>query len=144
MIETNRQDRCHEPGVILHTGERGESGGAYIIHIDAKVSRSGAPSLVAWVNWTTGEKFIKKIDNIGYEEALFRAISSAVLNAPLRSRLHLGISSRRVMWKSDVRLLLGSTVEARELDLRWSLTLRKHNLAWRLLHRKSISRRRKK
>jgi hypothetical protein len=145
VIETmNSQDRCHEPGVILDTGEPGEIGGVYFIHVEARVSRSGAPSLIAWVNWTTSEKFIKKIPNMGYEDALGRAIESAVLNAPLRSYLHVYITSRRVRWKSDVHLWLQPTVAARQLELRWCLTLRNHNLAWRLLHRKSISRRRKK
>jgi hypothetical protein len=144
VIETNRQDPRHEAGVILNTGEPGEIGGVYFIHIDAKVSRSRGPSLIAWENWTSGETYIKKIACMSYEDALFHAINSAVLNAPLRSRLHLCISSRRVRCKSDVHLLLQETVKDRELELRWSLTPRKHNLAWKLLHRKSTRRRRKK
>jgi len=146
MSEGNSPPKTRrDPSVILHTGEPGEPGGGYSIQVEAKVNRSGnAPCLIAWINCTTGERFIKKIDrmNMKYEEALEAGIRSALAHAPLRSRLFLYISSQRVRKKTEVHHLLRWLSEIWGLNVRLYFTPRKLNYASRMLRQKSLRRQR--
>ena len=126
--------------VLLHTGASDVAGGTYYVHADARTKQFW-PAIIGWINSTTGEKFVYEVGEISYNEAAWLAIRSAVVNAPLRSRLVIFCSCRRLMrsWRGEVDCAYSVVAEIRKIQVNLVYVPPQQNLASKLLRSKRVA-----
>jgi ribonuclease HI len=105
----------------------------------------GTNSRIAWLQLESGRKLVKRIDGLTNNQAEYRALRSAVKNAPIGSHLKIYSDSQLVVqqfnqrWSvkdpqlDDLLFEVCDAIQARELQVSLDWIPRAENLAGKLL-----------